>query len=389
MHHRALVVEGAVFIESGPWLRAQYFPKPGECDWLETVTREVRAVRSGVGMIDVSTFGKIDLQGRDVGTFLDRVYINGFSTLAVGKVRYGAMLREDGLVMDDGTTARLAPDRYLMTTTTANAAKVYQHLEFCLQVLWPDLDVLLSSVSEQWAQIAAAGPKARDVLRRVVDAGLDVGNEALPYMGVAVGTVMGGVKARIFRVSFSGELGYEIAVPARQGDALARALMVAGEPFGITPYGIEALGVMRIEKGHASGSELTGQTTAADLGLGRMASTKKDYIGRVMAGRPGLTDPNRPTLVGFKPVDRGQRLRSGAHFVGLGQPGDVEHDQGYMTAVAFSPALGHWIGLGLLARGPARIGERVRAYDPLRGGDTVVEVCETVFIDPEGERLRA
>ena len=381
--------QGAVFIESGPWLRAQYFPRPGEQDWLETVTREARAVRSSVGMIDVSTFGKIDLQGRDVGAFLDRVYINGFQTLAVGKLRYGAMLREDGIVMDDGTTARLAEDRYLMTTTTANAAKVYQHLEFCLQVLWPDLDVLLSSVSEQWAQIAVAGPKAREVLRGVVDAGLDVGNEALPYMGVAAGTVMGGVEARIFRVSFSGELGYEIAVPARQGDALARALMAAGKPFGMTPYGIEALGVMRIEKGHASGSELTGQTTAADLGLGRMAATKKDYIGRVMAGRPGLTDPNRPTLVGFKPVDRRERLRSGAHFVGLGQPGDVEHDEGYMTAVAFSPTLGHWIGLGLLARGPARIGERVRAYDPLRGGDVVVEVCATAFVDPEGERLRA
>lgn len=381
--------QGAIFIESGPWLRAQYFPKPGERDWLETVTREVRAVRAGVGMIDVSTFGKIDLQGPDVGSFLDRVYINGFSTLAVGKVRYGAMLREDGIVMDDGTTARLSPERYLMTTTTANAAKVYQHLEFCLQVLWPDLDVQLASVSEQWAQIAVAGPKARDVLRGVVDAGLDIGNQALPYMGVTSGTVMGGVKARIFRVSFSGELGYEIAVPARHGEALARALMTAGAPFGITPYGIEALGVMRIEKGHASGSELTGQTSAADLGLGRMASTKKDYIGRVMAGRPGFTDPNRPSLIGFRPVDPSQRLRSGAHFVGVGQPGDVEHDQGYMTAVAFSPTLGHWIGLGLLARGPARIGEHVRAYDPLRGGDILVEVCATAFIDPEGERLRA
>ena len=387
--HAWAEAQGAVFIESGPWLRAQYFPKPGERDWLESVTREVTAVRSGVGLIDVSTFGKIDLQGKDVGALLDRVYINGFQALAVGKVRYGAMLREDGIVMDDGTTARLAEDRYLMTTTTANAAKVYQHLEFCLQVLWPELDVQLASVSEQWAQIALAGPSARDVLRRIVDAGLDVDNAALPYMGVAQGTVMGGTKARLFRVSFSGELGYEIAVPARQGEALARALMAAGEPFGITPYGIEALGVMRIEKGHVSGSELNGQTSAADLGLGRMASTKKDYIGRIMAGRLGFLDPNRPTLVGFKPVDRRQRLRSGAHFIGLGQPGDVAHDQGYMTAVAFSPSLGHWIGLGLLARGPARIGEQVRAYDPLRGGDVVVEVCAAGFVDPEGERLRA
>ena len=379
---------GAIFVETGPWLRAQYFPRAGERDWLETVTREVKAVRVGVGMIDVSTFGKIDLQGRDVGTLLDRVYINNFASLAVGKMRYGAMLREDGIVMDDGTTARLADNRYLMTTTTANAAKVYQHLEFCLQALWPELDVQLASVSEQWGQIAIAGPWAREVLRQVVDAGTDVDNAALPYMGVAGATVLGGVKARLFRVSFSGELGYEIAVPARHGEALARALMAAGEPFGITPYGTEALGVMRIEKGHVSGAELNGQTSAADLGLGRMASTKKDYIGRVMAGRPAFLDPERPTLVGFKPVDRTARLRAGAHFVGVGAPADVEHDEGYMTSVAFSPSLGHWIGLGLLKRGPGRIGERIRAYDPVRGGDVVAEVCAPAFVDPEGERLR-
>ena len=380
---------GAIFVETGPWLRAQYFPRPGERDWLETVTREVKAVRAGVGLIDVSTFGKIDLQGRDAGAFLDRVYINNFASLAVGKVRYGAMLREDGIVMDDGTAARLADNRYLMTTTTANAAKVYQHLEFCLQALWPELDVQLASVSEQWGQIAIAGPRARELLRQVVDAGMDVGNAALPYMGVAGATVLGGVKARLFRVSFSGELGYEIAVPARHGEALARALMAAGEPFGITPYGTEALGVMRIEKGHVSGAELNGQTSAADLGLGRMASTKKDYIGRVMAGRPAFLDPERPTLVGFKPIDRTARLRAGAHFVGVGAPADVEHDEGYVTSVAFSPSLGHWIGLGLLKRGPGRIGERIRAYDPVRGGDVVVEVCAPAFVDPEGERLRA
>jgi hypothetical protein len=190
--------QGAVFVETGLWLRAQYFPRAGEKDWLETVSREVQAVRGSVGIIDVSTFGKIDLQGRDVGTFLDRVYINTFSTLGVGKVRYGAMLREDGIVMDDGTTARLGENRYLMTTTTANAVKVYQHLEFCLQVLWPELDVQLTSVSEQWAQIAVAGPRARDVLSRIVDGDIDVSNAALPYMGVSLGHVLGGVKARIF-----------------------------------------------------------------------------------------------------------------------------------------------------------------------------------------------
>ncbi|MFG1425846.1 sarcosine oxidase subunit alpha family protein [Roseixanthobacter glucoisosaccharinicivorans] len=380
--------QGAVFVETGLWLRAQYFPQPGETDWLESVTREVTAVRSSVGLIDVSTFGKIDLQGSHVGVFLDRVYINTFSTLAVGKARYGVMLREDGLVMDDGTTARLADDHYVMTTTTANAAKVYQHLEFCLQVLWPELDVQLASVSEQWAQIAIAGPKSREVLAKVVDAPLDVANTALPFMGAVEGKVMGGVKARIFRLSFSGELGYEIAVPSRHGEALTRALMAAGAPFGITPYGTEALGVMRIEKGHVSGNELTGQTSARDLGLGKMASTKKDYIGRVMAGRPAFADPDRATFIGFKPVDRAQRLRAGAHFLPLGAPAVMENDEGYMSSVAYSPTLGHWIGLGFLKGGRARIGETVRAYDPVRGGDIAVEVCDPVFVDPEGERLR-
>jgi len=368
-------------------MRAAYFPRPGEKDCLESVNREVKATREAAGVIDVSTFGKIDLQGPDVGVLLDRVYINMFSTLAVGKARYGVILREDGLVMDDGTTARLADDHYVMTTTTANAAKVYQHLEFCLQVLWPELDVCLASVSEQWAQIAVSGPRSREVLAKIVD-GIDVSNAGLPFMGVAQGTVMGGIQARIFRLSFSGELGYEIAVPARHGPALIEALMAAGAPFGITPYGVEALGVLRIEKGHISGSELTGQTSARDLGLGKMASTKKDYIGRVMAGRPAFTDPDRPSFVGFKPLDRTARLRAGAHFLKAGAAASTENDEGYMTSTAFSPTLGHYIGLGLLKRGPERIGETVRAYDPLRGGDIEVEVCSPAFIDPQGEKQR-
>ncbi|WP_029002814.1 sarcosine oxidase subunit alpha family protein [Azorhizobium doebereinerae] len=386
--HQWAEERGAVFVEAGQWLRAQYFPQPGEKDWLESVMREVKATRSSVGLIDVSTFGKIDVQGPDAAAFLDRVYINTFSTLAVGKARYGVMLREDGMVMDDGTTARLAPEHFIMTTTTANAAKVFQHLEFCLQVLWPELDVQLASVSEQWAQISISGPKSRDVLAKVVDAPLDVSNEALPYMGVAQGTVMGGTKARIFRLSFAGELGYEIAVPARHGEALTRALMAAGAPFGITPYGTEALGVMRIEKGHVSGNELNGQTTARDLGLGRMASTKKDFVGRVMAGRAGLIEPDRPILAGFRPVDPSKRLRAGAHFIAIGAEGTLENDEGYMSSTAFSPALGTWIGLGFIKHGPERWGQRVRAYDPVRGEDVEVEVCDPAFVDPKGERLR-
>ena len=197
------------------------------------------------------------------------------------------MLREDGFVLDDGTTSRLAEDRYIVTTTTANAAKVLQHMEFCQQWLWPELDVQLSSVSEQWAQLSVAGPRSRDVLRKVVDPQHDISNAAFPYMAAGELTVMGGLPARLFRISFSGELAYEIAVPAGYGDALMRRLMEAGREFGIAPYGTEALGVMRIEKGHVAGNEINGQTTARDLGLGRMMSGRKDYIGRVMAQRPG------------------------------------------------------------------------------------------------------
>jgi len=377
---------GADFTETGAWLRAQWYARPGETDWLKTVSREVTTVRTGVGVCDVSTLGKIDIQGADAGKFLDRIYINTFSTLAVGKARYGVMLREDGFVMDDGTTSRLAEDHYFMTTTTANAARVMQHLEFCHQVLWPQLDVQMVSVSEQWAQFAVAGPRARDVLAAVIDPGFDLANEAFPFL--AAGEVsVNGVPGRLFRISFSGELAYELAVPARFGEAALCALLRAGAPFGITPYGTEALGVLRIEKGHAAGNELNGQTTARDLGLGKMMSTKKDYIGRVLSGRPDLVDPDRPALIGFRPVDTSQRLRAGAHFIAPGRSASAEHDEGHMTSVAFSPTLNHWIGLGLLRRGPSRIGERVRAYDPVRGGDTLVEVCAATFVDPEGRRL--
>jgi sarcosine oxidase subunit alpha len=377
---------GAVFVETGAWLRAQWFAAPGETDWQSIVSREVKAVRGGVGVCDVSTLGKIDIQGADSAPFLDRLYINLMSTLPIGKVRYGLMLREDGLVMDDGTTARLAADHYLMSTTTANAAKVMQHLEHARQVLWPDLDVQIASVTEQWAQYSIAGPRARDLLERLLGDDIDLSNTAFPYLACA-GFAWRGMPARLFRISFSGELAYELAVPARYGDALIRALMTAGAEFAVTPYGIEALGVMRIEKGHVAGNELNGTTTAADLGLGRMLSKKKDCIGRVLSARPGLTDPDRPALVGLRPVDRTARLYAGAHFLSTGAAATLENDEGYMTSVAFSPILGHWIGLGLLRRGPERLGERIRAHSPLRGGDAEVEVVSPVFFDPHGERL--
>lgn len=380
--------QGAVFVEAGQWLRAQWFTRPGETDWLQSTIREVKAVRSSVGICDVSTLGKIAVMGADAGRFLDRVYINTFSTLPVGKVRYGVMLREDGFVMDDGTCARLGVDNYVMSTTTANAGRVMQHLEFCHQVLWPELDVQMVSVSEQWAQYAVAGPRSRDLLRALLGAAVDVSDQAFPYLACAEFTI-GDIRLRLFRISFSGELAYEIAAPASHGDALVRALMAAGEPFGVTPYGTEALSVLRIEKGHPAGSELNGQTVARDLGLGRMMSTKKEFVGRVMAQRPAMVDPARPTLVGLKPIDAAQRLRNGAHFVALGMTPSPETDEGFMTSTAFSPSLNHWIGLGLLAHGPERIGERLRAYDPIRSGDIEVEVVSPVFVDPEGVRLRA
>ena len=373
--HAWAAEQGAVFVETGAWLRAQYYPRADEKDWLETVNREVTATRAASACAMSRPWARSRSKGADAATFLDRVYCNTFSTLPVGKARYGLMLREDGFVMDDGTTSRLAPERFFMTTTTAQAGRVMQHLEFCHQVLWPALDVQMVSVSEQWAQFSIAGPRSRDVVRKLVDDRQSLDDRAFPYLAAKEVTVAGGVAARLFRLSFSGEMAYELGVPARYGDAAIRAIMAAGEEFGITPYGTEALGVMRIEKGHVAGNEINGQLTARDLGLGRMMSKKKDYIGRVMAQRPALLAPDRPALVGFKPVDR-TRLRAGAHFIPVGANATADNDEGYMTSVAFSPMLGHWIGLGVVARGPERIGERVRAYDPVRNGDVEVEICE-------------
>ena len=384
--HDWALENGATMIEAGQWLRPRWFTKPGETDWFESVTREVKTVRAAVGICDVSSLGKIEIHGRDAGAFLDRVYVNMFSTLPVGKARYGLMLREDGIVLDDGTTARLGPEQYVMSTTTGNAGKVMQHLEFCHQVLWPELDVAMASVTEQWTQYAVAGPKSRKVLETLLGDRFDVSNEAFPFLACAE-FFWGDVPVRLYRISFSGELAYEIAVPANYGDSLIRALMRAGAEFGAVPYGSEALGVLRIEKGHVSVPELNGQTTAADLGLGKMLSKKKDFIGRVLAERPALTDPDRPSLVGFKPVDPGQRLRSGAHFLAIEAAATAENDEGYMTSVTYSPHAGCWVGLGLLKHGAARIGEYVRAYDPVREGDVEVEVVSPIFVDPEGKWL--
>jgi heterotetrameric sarcosine oxidase alpha subunit len=384
--HEWAEAQGAVFMNAGQWKRAQWFTRPGETDWLETVNREVRMTRSGVGICDVSTLGKIDVHGPDAAALLDRLYINGFANLAIGKARYGVMLREDGFVLDDGTTTRFADDRFFVTTTTVNAPKVMQHIDFARQVLWPELDVQACSVTEQWSTYSIAGPASRQLLQTRFDE-VDLSNAGFPFMAAAE-VRWRGHPVRIVRLSFSGELAFEVSVPARYGAALLRDLLEAGRPFRVTPYGVEALAVMRIEKGHAAGNELNGTTTAGDLGMGRMMSRKKEFIGRVMAARPGLADPERPGLVGLRPVRARERIRGGAHlFAPLSQRTPTA-DEGYVTSAAFSPSLESYIALALLKRGPQRHGERIIVHDPLRGADIEAVVCDPVFYDPEGTRVR-
>jgi methylglutamate dehydrogenase subunit C len=377
---------GATFIEVGAWLRAQYFVRPGESHWRQSVDREVLAVRGNVGLCDVTTLGKIDVQGVDAAEFLNRVYCNMMGSLAVGRVRYGLMLREDGHAYDDGTCARLAETHFVVTTTTANAALVYRNMEFARQCLWPELDVHLISTTDAWAQIAVAGPKSRELLSRIVD-DFDLSNEAFPFMACAELTVCKGLRARLFRISFSGELAYEIAVPARFGNALMERLMQRGVDLGVTAYGTEALGVMRIEKGHAAGAELNGQTTAQMLSLGRMVSQKKDSIGAVMSRREGL-ELDKRRLVGFRPLNPAEVIAPGSHLFAKGTERTMQSDQGWITSAAYSPHVGSSIGLGFLEEGDVRLGEVVIAANPLEGREVRVEVVSPHFVDPDGDRLR-
>ncbi|MER9651792.1 sarcosine oxidase subunit alpha family protein [Mesorhizobium sp. M0199] len=383
-HHWA-EAQGAVFVEVGQWMRAQYYPRQGQTHWRQSVDREARAVRSAVGLCDVTTLGKVDVQGADAGEFLNRLYSNIMATLKVGRVRYGLMLREDGFAYDDGTCARLAEDHYVITTTTANAGLVYRNMEFARQCLWPELDVQIISTTDAWAQIAVAGPKARALLARVVDE-FDLSNEAFPFLACAELTICGGLRARLFRISFSGELAYEIAVPARYGHALMERLMKVGADLGASPYGTEALGVLRIEKGHAAGAELNGQATAAMVGLARMVSQKKDSIGAVMSRREGLGGDKR-RLVGLQPVDPAGKVVSGSHLFAEGAPQSLDTDQGWITSACYSPHVGSMIGLAFLETGDERLGEVIVAANPLEGESVRLRVVSACFIDPEGERL--
>ncbi len=384
--HAWAKVQGAAFTEVGPWMRAQYFPRDSETHWRQTVDREVLSVRKDVGLCDVTTLGKIDVQGPDAAEFLNRVYSNTMATLKVGMVRYGLMLREDGHLFDDGTCARLADDHFVVTTTTANAGAVYRHMEFAHQCLWPDLDVQMISTTDAWAQIAVAGPKSRQLLQRIVD-GFDLSNEAFPFMACAALTVCGGLRARLFRISFSGELAYEIAVPARYGHALIERLMTLGADLGVTPYGTEALAVLRIEKGHAAGAELNGQTTAQMLGLGKMVSAKKDSIGAVMSRREGLAQDGR-RLVGLLPLEPQSQIPVGSHLFTQGGTQSMQTDQGWVTSSCYSPHVGSYIALGYLENGHDRIGEVITAANPLEGQSFAAKVVSAHFVDPEGGRLR-
>jgi sarcosine oxidase subunit alpha len=380
--------QGARFVNAGLWKRPHSYPRTGESED-DAARREAINVRRNVGVVDVSTLGKIELQGRDAAAFLNRVYINRFDSLAVGRCRYGVMLRDDGMVMDDGTTSRLADTHFLVTTTTVNAVRVMQHFEYLLQVAWPTLEVYATSVTEQWSAAAISGPRARDVVAALVD--LDVSNAAFPFLAVGacrVRTADGEVPGRLFRMSYSGELAYELHVPTVHGLAAWEAIIAAGAPFGLMPYGTEAMSTLRIEKGHVVvGAEADGRTTADDLGLGKLVNAGKWCVGKPLLGRPALVADDRWQLVGLT-AQHGAVMPRGGKLVADPDRAPPIPMQGHITSWCESPHVGAWIGLALLAGGRARHGETLWAVSPLADQRVRVTVGPPAFIDPEGTRLR-
>ncbi|MDQ2704547.1 MAG: sarcosine oxidase subunit alpha family protein, partial [Pseudomonadota bacterium] len=377
------VANGATMYSAGLWHRPMIYGLSGETIE-QAYVREAATTREAAGIADVSTLGKIMVQGPDAADFLDRVYTNMFSTLPVGKARYGLMLREDGLVLDDGTTWRLGEQDFLMTTTTANAGKVMQHLEYLLDVIWPALKVQLTSVTDQWAGASIAGPVSREILAACVT-GTKVDNESLPFMGIVHGEISG-APVMICRLSFSGELAYEVYSGAGHGTHVWEALIAAGKPFGLMPYGLEALGTMRIEKGHVTGAEIDGRVTARDLHLDWMLSKKKPFVGSMMMDREGLVAPDRLQLVGIMSLDN-RPLNGGAHIVEELDRDNPRDSIGHMTAACYSPALGRHIGLALVKGGKSRHGQRAFISDPLRKRFGPVEIVSHHFYDPEGKRM--
>ncbi|MBF9029933.1 sarcosine oxidase subunit alpha family protein [Rhodobacterales bacterium HKCCE3408] len=374
---------GAHWEPVGHWRRPYCFPKAGESH-RDAVNREINATRSGVGLLDASTLGKILVKGPDAGQFMDMLYTNMMSSLKPGKCRYGLMCSENGFLMDDGVVVRLDDDTFLAHTTTGGADRIHAHMEEWLQTEWWDWKVYTANVTEQWAQIGVVGPKARAVLEKL--GGMDVSAETLPFMTYAEGT-LGGFDARVFRISFSGELSFEIAVPASQGLAFWDALAEAGAEFGITPYGTEALHVMRAEKGFIMiGDETDGTVIPQDLGLDWAISKKKDdYIGKRAQERSHMTDPERWKLVGLETLD-GSVLPDGSYAVADGTNANGQGAvQGRVTSTYYSPTLGRGIAMGLVLHGPDRMDEEI-AFNTVSGGTVKAKIVNAVFYDPEGEK---
>jgi sarcosine oxidase subunit alpha len=365
---------GAVFEDVGQWKRPRYYPHPGET-MDQAVRRECLAARDAVAVLDASTLGKIEVSGRDAARFLDRLYINRWSSLPVGRCRYGVMCRDDGMVFDDGVGTRLAADRFFITTTTGNAGAVLDWFEEWLQTEWPGLDVFCTSLTEEFANATLVGPRAREVLAALAPR-LDLA--AFPFMAMREADVAG-IPARIFRVSFSGALSYEINVPANAGLALWERLIEAGEAYGVTPYGTEAMHVLRAEKGYFMvGQETDGSVTPLDLGL---AVKTEDFLGRRSLVRPDTARLGRKQLIGLLPDDPNLVLPEGAQLIAEPQCTAM---LGHVTSSYFGARLERSFALALLQGGRQRHGATVWAYHA--GNPFPARVCPPVFYDPEGRR---
>lgn len=376
--------QGAVFEPVAQWRRARYFPKAGE-DMHAAVNRECLAIRNAVGIFDASTLGKIEVVGPDAAEFLNRMYTNPWKALEPGRCRYGLLLREDGFITDDGVSARLAPDRFHLTTTTGGAAHVLNMMEDYLQTEWPDLDVWLTSISEQYAVIALQGPKARDLIAPFVD-GIDLSPEAFPHMAVRDGTICG-VPTRLFRVSFTGELGFEINVPPAYGRAVWETLWAAGQQYGLTAYGTETMHVLRAEKGFIIvGQDTDGTLTPYDAGLDWAVGKKKaDFVGKRSLARPDIVAPGRKQLVGLLTDDPNEVLEEGAQIVADPVQAIPMTMIGHVTSSYWSATLGRSIAIAMVAGGQGRTGETL--YIPMPGKTIAAKVSGMVFYDPEGARL--
>ncbi|MFM5916040.1 MAG: 2Fe-2S iron-sulfur cluster-binding protein [Novosphingobium sp.] len=375
---------GAVFELVAQWRRARYFPQGGE-DMHAAVARECLAVRQGVGIFDASTLGKIEVVGPDAAEFLNRMYTNPWKQLEPGRCRYGLLLREDGFITDDGVSARMAPDRFHLTTTTGGAARVLNMMEDYLQTEWPDLDVWLTSTTEQYAVIALQGPRARDVIAPLVS-GIDLSSDMFPHMAVREGTICG-VPTRLFRVSFTGELGFEINVPAAYGRYVWERVWEAGQSHGITPYGTETMHVLRAEKGFIIvGQDTDGTVTPYDAGLDWAVGKKKpDFVGRRSLARPDIVAPGRRQLVGLLTDNPGEVLEEGAQIVADPKQAVPMTMIGHVTSSYHSATLGRSIAMALVEGGFERMDATL--YVPMPGRTIAAKVVKPLFYDPEGSRL--